>query len=66
MWKVPAEKQKLFSHQKGTFRFQVAVCQHIQQHLFQTEELRHKGMPVQQQSAFQLSKPSDVLHQKEH
>ena len=23
-------------------------------------------MPVQQQSAFQLSKPSDVLHQKEH
>ena len=65
--KSQLRNKNYFSTKRGHSVFQlVAVCQHIQQHLFQTEELRHKGMPVQQQSPFQLLKPSDVLHQKEH
>ena len=64
------KKNNYFSTKRGHSVFQSGfktVYQHIQQHLFQTEELRPIGMPVQQQSAFQLPKCwSVVLHQKKH
>ena len=46
--KSQLRNKNYFSTKRG--HYVLTVCQHIQQHLFQTEELRHKGMPVQQLS----------------
>ena len=52
--------RKNYALPKETLSFPVSfktVCAQIHQHIFQIEELRPEGMPVQQWNAFQLMTP---------